>query len=1087
MKKTLKYFIVFLMLFSVFIPVSGNETPTDGSGNFTTTSKITENLVTSFEFSYNDKEGNWTEVVGNGGVIEVDVEDLNSVRLKYGLTIPNDVTINAGDTLTIDLPSIYSEQGVSDQSITIDGTQVATYSIDNDQVIITFNENANNFDNVEMFVDLSGSFNTEIFETEEEVVVEVPYRGESSYRVTIRPEQQAYDGTDKKEAGSPYILNEDGSKTTDRNPTHIDWTVRVNDSMGRFTNATVIDELGENLEIVEDSFVVKRIIRNYNNEETGRERVNATPEITSNGFELNLGDIKDAYDITYTTRIIRPDGGGTKEINNNARIILSGNENNVSDNFTGTWSGDIPTITKSGSKTDDPHVLNWEVEYNYGKENLGTVNLTDNLTHGVVDLSTVKVYTVDVDIDGKRSNPQFVDVTPVLSEDGTLTIPNLDADGKAYYITYSSSVPVGLNTTIKNTITDKLEIPNTASDSVDVDTVPTGGKVGEQKVDNEGRPYIEWTITLNSTKVDVGSITIRDVFNPDYLEFDVKESNLYELYKDGKTATNFTIGDYTHTDNRTGFKLDINNAGPHTYKFVYRTYYTVAGLQQPELANHAELVFLDGQGDGIGPAQPSYDATLEGPKAGIHKSGKYVTRDNDTIQEIEWVIEFNESKVLLENPKISDAFTSENFTYVEGSMTITENDVAFDDYNLQVTNNSFEININKHTNAKYVITYRTTTDDEENNDQENTATLTWQGGSESDTASVGKRSSGIEKLGEVVINLDGSKTVNWTVNFNTNKNVVHDLVLVDTYTPSTVTVSNIKITTGKVDVTNQFTISDDRTGGSFTVSKDRLDAKEYQLTYSTTLSPEEERVDIRNTVTATYRGGSNDVSKTIPKPTLFVSKQANEIVKTDGNPLINWTINANTDSANKFVNLVDAVLEDAIPLDQKLVSNSIKVYRKDNPTVEITGLTIGTTDNSFRIELPNGPFQYIVTFQTEILQIPSLDSTQFDRYNNSVVLSNQTKNETLKHEAKDNAWIRYYAKKDNDLTAKTGSQNDDTENLDYEVTINPEGLTIHNAKIKDTLSTNHTYVDNTIKLYDADGVEVTTGFNLYLAENSTLR
>src|SRR5699024_2849701 len=111
--------------------------------------------VTSFEFSYNDKEGNWTEVIGNGGVIEVDVEDLNSVQLKYGLTIPNDVTINAGDTLTIDLPSIYNGQGVSDQPIIIDGTQVATYSISNGQVTITFNENANKFDNVEMSVNLS--------------------------------------------------------------------------------------------------------------------------------------------------------------------------------------------------------------------------------------------------------------------------------------------------------------------------------------------------------------------------------------------------------------------------------------------------------------------------------------------------------------------------------------------------------------------------------------------------------------------------------------------------------------------------------------------------------------------------------------------------------------------------------------------------------------------------------------------------------------------------------------------------------------------------------------------------------------------
>ena len=36
------------------------------------------------------------------------------------------------------------------------------------------------------------------------------------------------------------------------------------------------------------------------------------------------------------------------------------------------------------------------------------------------------------------------------------------------------------------------------------------------------------------------------------------------------------------------------------YEFKYRTNYTTAGMQQPELANQAELVFLDSEGNGIG-------------------------------------------------------------------------------------------------------------------------------------------------------------------------------------------------------------------------------------------------------------------------------------------------------------------------------------------------------------------------------------------------------------------------------------------------------------------------------------------------------
>ncbi|NLW15281.1 MAG: Cna B-type domain-containing protein, partial [Erysipelothrix sp.] len=383
---------------------------------------------------------------------------------------------------------------------------------------------------------------------------------------------------------------------------------------------------------------------------------------------------------------------------------------------------------------------------------------------------------------------------------------------------------------------------------------------------------------------------------------------------------------------------------------------------------------------------------------------------------------------------------------------------------------------------------RTTVDDTNNLDHKNEVTLDWQGGEETTDRTVAKRDAGITKSGEVVINEDGSKTVNWTIKFNTKKNVIHNFELTDTYTPASVTVSNIKIKSGDDDVTEYFTISDETTGGEFTVNKDQLKAQEYTLTYSTTLSPEEERAEITNTADITYTGGSDEIIRTVSIPELKVEKQADKIIRpteNNINPLIEWTIYANTDSKNKFVNLVDAILEDTIPLDQKLVSGSVKAVRTDDINIKIDGTKIAESAeyNSFRIELPNGPYQYTITYQTEILQLPSLDGEIFDKYNNTVTLTNQTKNQDLKQDDKADAWIRYYGKLDNDLTGKTGSQNSDTENIDYEVIINPEGLTIHNAKIKDSLSDNHVYIKDSIKLFDKEDKEISGGFNLVVAEN----
>ncbi|WP_313469100.1 collagen binding domain-containing protein, partial [Carnobacterium sp.] len=826
-----------------------------------------ENLISSFSFSVTTKSGENIKI-DNGANLELDLNDMNAISLSYGITKPDDLHINAGDTYTIQLPKVFGAQAVEGKEITIDDVSVASYAIADGQIIITFNDNVNVYDNVEMFVNISGSFDTEIFETEKEVIVNVPYSEGNSFTAILRAKKQEYAGEDKKTAGKPYVLDEKGNKQENsKNPTHIDWTVIANDSMEKHKNATVIDNLGDHLEIDKDSFSVYQLVRDYNNVITDRKKVDVVPVLTENGFELNLGAIEDAYEIKYTTRITRPDGGGMHTINNSARIVLDGKETNVKDSFKGTWSGDVPVITKNGSiQEGQPNIVDWQVEYNFGKEEIGMVSLTDELTHGKVLLETIKIYEVVTDIDGniisKSDTP--IDIIPEVDENGNVILPNLDAKGKAYLITFSSSVPIGLNVDIVNTISDS--IGNKDDATVNVNTIPTGGKIGEQHIDENGHPYIEWTITMNSQKIDVPSINIKDVFDSIYLDFDVSNSNLFELKRDGKAVDNFTIKEYTHKDGRTGFELQIADAGPYEYTFVYRTYYTTAGMQQKELANNAELVFDKGNGEGIGQI---VDFSQKGPKAGIKKSGKYVLNEETGLQEIEWTIIFNDSRILLNNPEIIDDFTSKNYNYIENSLKMTENNetVADSDYVFNKTDNGFTININKNTRARYVITYRTTADDSKNEPQANLATLNWQGGSEEAKASVGKRDPGIKKSGAVVVNADGTKSINWTVDFNTNNHVIHNFKLTDTNEPATVDISNIKVTKGteNTDVTSDFKISDPE-DGEFTVSAKKLEAVSYQLTYTTSLSPEEEQSVIKNTASIEYTGGNQKAEAVIKNP-----------------------------------------------------------------------------------------------------------------------------------------------------------------------------------------------------------------------------
>ena len=673
---------------------------------------------------------------------------------------------------------------------------------------------------------------------------------------------------------------------------------------------------------------------------------------------------------------------------------------------------------------------------------------------------------MDTDIDGNiiPGTEKEVTVTPTTDAAGNVVIPNLDANGKAYLITFDSKVPVGTKETIINEMSD--DQGNADDAKVDVNTIPTGGKVGEQKVDEKGNPYIEWTITMNTNKVNTPSINIKDVFNPKFLKFDVNDSSLYDLYQDGEkvdSGDSYTVDDYTHEDGRKGFELNIKLAGAHEFKFVYRTYYTVAGMQEPNLANHAELIFDNGNGGTIGPGE-GIDFNQKGPKAGIKKTGKYVY-DSEGKQVIEWTVTFNNSKILLENgSKIVDEFTSGNYKYIEGSLSIkTDKNADFTDYNLDTSNPNpgFTINLTKTTKETLKVTYRTTADDAANADQTNKATLKWQGGDESDDETVGKRNPGISKKGSVVINTDGSKSVNWTIEFNENKNAIYDFVLNDENTPNTVTIDKnlIKIVdeSGN-DVTKDFEISDP-VNGSFTVKKDKLENTKYTLTYTTSLSPAEEAQEVKNIANIKYRGGDDKAEANIPKPDLGVRKTAESLDKESNPKVIKWKIIANTDEKNKFVNLQNAVLTDTIPADQKLVSGSVIVKRVgSDETLPATAIT--EEDNKFTVQLPNGPYQYEIELQTTIESYPSVNE-KIDRYTNSVVLTNDNY-----EPKKADAYIDYFSDGTNNKSAKMGTVNDDTENIDWNLVVNPAGLPINNAKITDTLGSQSrsTYVPGSIKV-----------------------
>ncbi|NLC26672.1 MAG: hypothetical protein GX777_08655, partial [Fastidiosipila sp.] len=432
-----------------------------------------------------------------------------------------------------------------------------------------------------------------------------------------------------------------------------------------------------------------------------------------------------------------------------------------------------------------------------------------------------------------------------------------------------------------------------------------------------------------------------------------------------------------------------------------------------------------------------------------------------------------------------------------------------------------------------------------NVNQDNKATLTWKGGSQSADKTVTKRIPGILKThafrlnedGTVALNDQGNKFIDWSIDFNTAEHVLTEVVLTDTYTPANRSASDFKLfkydetqnvfkevtylwqigVGGTYEIFNfneSLSLNDyiTKNDGSFTINLGKLEGVKYKLTYTTTLSAEEEKSKdnegnsaIKNTAAITYTGLTNENNESVvvvDNPVLSVDKASTGLYKklnSDDNPLISWEITVNNNPLSGRVNLKDPVLTDTIPGDQKLVENSIKVYRTDDLTKDLidSGELVvrlwdsdipannkeNVGDYSFLIELPDGPYSYIVEFDTEIIKYPSHDPSQHDKYNNSTTLYNapviDDSGETTYDLDTATAYRKYFTSNDpNNLTAKTGEQDlgdedaEGTENIDWTVTLNPDALTIYNPIIVDKLDVNQNGVNQTLQqdyVTDAEG------------------
>ncbi len=1025
---------------------------------------------------------------------EFDPDGVQAVGLTYSFDIRDteDNPLVAGDTYSFDLPSFVTiPQPVVNQPLA--GAAGSTFSIATDgTVTVTFSEEFSTLEQKEFKINLNADLNTQVFEDERVLEVEIPYSEEDGYSAVLVGKKDNLDQTDTKN-GFTYVMNGSDKVPTDHRPTHADWTVRFNEGMNRYNTVSITDQLVGEHSLVENSVQVYRIVRSASGAVIGEELLSATDYTLSTSADglslsLNRSPVRDTYELRYTTLLAEGDRGTGTTINNKATINLGDAETEVEHPLDVNWGGDNPSVSKSGSlKNGSINEIDWIVEYNYNEDDLGfDVSLKDTLSDGAIDPSTIIIREVSVDQNGVAQTVKVLSSSDFSYSDGTQTLIIPNSQGKAYEIKYTSTVPDGINGDVTNTVHHTQQPNITDSDSVTVDTTSDASKTGTLSVTEEGIPYILWTVTINEKNINLSDISMNDVFDGSLL---VLDWNSFTLTRDGAVVDpgdNFyTISAYTpESGNKEGFTLNIPAPGDSTYILTYITYYTNDGLNADSTVNAADIFFDYGDGDGPGPGPDIPGASVDAPQPGIFKYGEYSPSEDKTKQEIDWYIYFNTGHGKLETPRITDVFDPADLVIVDGTFRIFEEQSGVDlvegtDYTFTKTNDGFEVQfLDDSKPVTYIIRYSTNAVDTSNDSSTNTATLYWQGQPQSADYTVAKRDPGISKDVVTETKEDGSKVNHWQIDFNNNQHVIYDFELVDTFTPSDVMAFDIVVKEGGVTLTpvTDYTLVEN-VNGSFTIEMNQLKAVPYTLTYSTPYSPEAEFHGATNKVDIDYRGGSDSASKDAPQPEILVDKKSTALDKTSTPRTISWQIDVNIDVANGYVQLVDAVLEDTIPDDQAYVPGSFKLTRADSAAV------VSTADPSFdaaapetwSIDLPDGPYPYTVTFDTHILRYPSNDTNRNDRYHNEVTLTNQTKNETLASTDSASAYRDYFSGQDNNSPSKTGAQNPDNDNIEWSATVNPKGLPLKNAYILDTLDMQQVYIRDSIVITATDPTDPAFG------------
>lgn len=231
------------------------------------------------------------EVTTSNDTIYADVDvKVNDIQ------IPDEITINKGDSITVGLPE--ELKLVNNYTFPVnnnEGTEVgtATANKDNNEVTTVFNDYFESHPlNKTFSLDIQTQWNIEKVKENQQVVLD--FNGRKVETTTGKAGVIGKDETLMKWGG------EDAE-----HPGEIVWAMRVNYAKKDLVNVKVSDTWDENQEYVKDSFKMVAVESNTPWKEKESEATKIAPVFHTNGFAWSADKLSDQLYISYRTKVIK--------------------------------------------------------------------------------------------------------------------------------------------------------------------------------------------------------------------------------------------------------------------------------------------------------------------------------------------------------------------------------------------------------------------------------------------------------------------------------------------------------------------------------------------------------------------------------------------------------------------------------------------------------------------------------------------------------------------------------------------------------------------------------------------------------------